>query len=383
MEELGALLETGTAAAVAIAASALTEQGHPPKNCPSCGKPMIGPYCALCGQPDNTHRRTLKHLAEEVVKDIVSFDSRILRTARALLLRPGELPSAFRHGRTQPYVPAVRLYLFVSLLFFLFLSVTGLAFVQLGLQAESVVYTHDKAGNVFKSVNGARKLVPGLKSDAAGNLSVAGPAGTRIAVPKDKADGHTITNTVTTRFVFFQRPGNKDVRITPEVRKTLDSVNKDMQAESKDAGWFMRGLYGTITRLETDPAALNGPLTTWIPRILFVLLPLFALLLALFYWRQRESFLYVDHLVFSLSMHTFAFVVLICAATVAQVLSGGWVAALAVFAFSVYLLVALKQFYGQGWVMTGLKFAGITVIYNVFFLTPALLFALAASVAGF
>lgn len=383
MSELGAIVETGAVAAVEIAASALAEQGHEPKRCPNCRKPLIGPYCAICGQPHNTHRRSLGHLIHEVVKDIASFDSRILRTGRALLIQPGELPKAFREGRTQPYVPAVRLYLFVSLLFFLFLSATGLTFVQLGLQAQSLVYTHDKAGNVFKTVNGVRTPAKEFRSDAAGNLSLVVPGGTSVPMPNEKADGHTVTNTVTTRFVFFQRPGNKDVEISPDVRKSLDHINKEMQADTKDAGWFMRGFYGTVTKLETDPAALNGPLTTWIPRILFVLLPLFALLLMLFYWHKRKEFLYVDHLVFSLTMHSFAFVVLIFAATVAQVLSGGWVAALAAIAFSVYLFVALKQFYGQNWARTALKFVGISVIYNLFFLTPALLFALAASVVGY
>lgn len=380
MEELEGILETGGVAAVEIAASALAERGSVAPPCPNCRRPMIGPYCAICGQAHNTHRRTLKHLLQEFVKDIASFDSRILRTARALLWWPGELPKAFREGRTQPYVPAIRLYLFVSLLFFLFLSATGLALVQLGLHAQSVAYTHDAAGRVYKTVNGVRTLEPGLKSDAAGNLSVVGPAGTAIGVPKDKADGKTITNTITTRAVFFQRPGNKDVQISPDVRRTLQQVNKEMMAESKDAGWFMRGVYGTITKLETDPAALNGPLTTWIPRILFVLLPLFAALLALFYWRQRGQFLFVDHLVFSLTMHSFAFVVLIGAAVLAQVLSGGWVAALTWVVLSVYLLLSIKHFYGQGWIPTAFKFVGITFIYAVFFLTPALVFALAVSV---
>ena len=93
MDELEAILETGGAAAVEIAASALAERGGTVGHCANCGHPMIGPYCAVCGQPINTHRRSLGHLLHEFFKDIISFDSRILRTARALLLEPGELPS--------------------------------------------------------------------------------------------------------------------------------------------------------------------------------------------------------------------------------------------------------------------------------------------------
>ena len=116
--------------------------------------------------------------------------------------------------------------------------------------------------------------------------------------------------------------------------------------------------------------------------IFFVLLPLFAVLLAIFYRKQRKHFFFVDHLVFSLTMHTFAFVVLIGAALAAQVLSGGWVARLTLIVLSLYLFLSLKYFYGQGWVKTGVKFTCITFIYAVFFLSPALIFALVASVVG-
>ncbi len=380
MEELGAILETGSAAAVEIAATALAERGTPPANCPNCGKPLIGPYCAICGQPHNTHRRSLGHLAHEFVKDIASFDSRILRTIRALLWEPGELPKAFREGRTQRYVPSVRLYLFVTLLFFLFLSASGLAFIQLGLQVHSETLMHDKAGHVIRMVNGKPQILDGLRSDAKGNVFLANPEVKNVEIPKVKADGHSVTNTITTRAVFFSRIGNKDMQMSPDLKKSLDKVNKEMMKDTADASWFMRGVYGTITRLETNPAALNGPLTTWIPRILFVLLPLFAALLALFYRKQRKDFLFVDHLVFSLTMHSFVFVALIGAAILAQILAGGLVATITWIVISIYFLLSLKRFYGQGWVKTGLKFAGISFIYGVFFLSPALAFAVIVSV---
>src|SRR5712671_372791 len=112
-DDLEAIVELSGAAAVELAASALAERAA---NCANCGKPLLVPYCALCGQPAHTHRRSVRSLVHDFVVDFVNFDSRILRTARALLFQPGELPAAFREGRTQRYVPAIRLYLFVSLI---------------------------------------------------------------------------------------------------------------------------------------------------------------------------------------------------------------------------------------------------------------------------
>ncbi len=131
MGDLEAILETSGAAAVEIAASAMAERGHQVHPCPNCGKPMIGAYCAVCGQERDTNRRSVWGLVKVLVEDIVSFDSRIMRTGWALVTRPGELASAFREGRTQRYLPALRLYLFVSLIFFLILSFTNIAIMQL------------------------------------------------------------------------------------------------------------------------------------------------------------------------------------------------------------------------------------------------------------
>ena len=381
MDELEAILETGGAAAVEIAASALAERGGVTANCPNCGHPLIGPYCAICGQPHNTHRRTLGRLLHEFVKDVVSFDSRILRTGRALLLEPGELPKAFREGRTQRYMPAVRLYLFVSLLFFLFLSVTGLAFVQFELKIRTEIYSHDAAGHVYKTMDGKAELVEGVKSDAAGNMSLADPD-VAVAIPGEKADGHTTNNNVSTDPVFFQRIGHIRNVVPANIKKALDEFHKESSKAQADKNWFVKGVADALIRLETDPAALNGPLTTWIPRVLFVLLPAFALLLALFYRAKRKEYLFVDHLVFSLTMHSFAFVLLIGAAILAQVMSGGWVALLTWVALSLYFFLSLKHFYRQGWFKTAFKSAGISFVYATFFLLPALVFAIAASAVG-
>ena len=67
----------------------------------------------------------------------------------ALLFEPGEIPKAFREGRTVRYMPALRLYFFVSVAFFLLLSITGIALVQLEVTATPTKVTRDAQGNYF------------------------------------------------------------------------------------------------------------------------------------------------------------------------------------------------------------------------------------------
>ena len=131
--DVDGIIERGGAAAGRMAASVLAECGAQTRKCANCAAPLIGPFCAVCGQEHDAHRRTIIGLLHDLVTDIVNFDSRILRTARALLLQPGELACAFREGRTRPYVPPVRLYLFVSLLFFLVLAFTNIGILQIAV----------------------------------------------------------------------------------------------------------------------------------------------------------------------------------------------------------------------------------------------------------
>lgn len=387
MDEFEAILETGSAAAVELAASALAERGGKTVSCPNCAKPMIGPYCALCGQPLNTHRRSLGHLLKEVLKDIASFDSRILRTAQALLLRPGELPKAFREGRTQRYVPAVRLYFFVTLLFFVFLYFTGISLIQLNLTVDNYRLVHDASGQVFKEHGGKRALMEGFHADAAGAVTIVGDKedkedGDKLAIPAGlKADG-TLQHHLNPKVSFFHHPVPVDEASKPAIDQELSRLKSKLKFTGARSDWFKKSAYQTLDRLRDDPTALNGPLETWIPRILFVLLPLFATLLALFYRHQRKHYFFVDHLVFSLTIHSFGFVLMMVAAGLAQLVPGVFVAKLTLIVLALYVFLSLKTFYGQGWVKTGLKFTGIAFIYAVFFLIPALAFALVASVFG-
>src|SRR5256885_12012030 len=149
MSDMEAILETGAAAGIEYAASHLAEQGRPPAKCANCGAPLVGPYCAMCGQEPDLHRRTVASLAHDLFEDIASFDSRILRTAKALLFQPGELPLAFHEGRTRRYVPALRLYFFVSLVFFLILGGFNIAIMQLQVVATPLKLVYDSKGNAF------------------------------------------------------------------------------------------------------------------------------------------------------------------------------------------------------------------------------------------
>lgn len=365
-------IETGGAAALEMAAAAALERGEKINPCRNCGSPVLGIYCGQCGQPVDTHRRSVFHLLYDVAKDIISFDTRILRTARALFLEPGELPLAFREGRTQRYVPPIRLYLFVSLIFFLTLSVTHVAIFQLGLTTTTTRYLADAGGRVLEERDGATGIVTGLKADKNGTIFADGTHSDDYEhLIGTKADGAMKTD-LDARPRFFARAEEGVRPVSPQLRAILDRTEKGISV-SPGAARLHLDPKRILETLASNPSAINTPLIEWIPRALFVLVPVFALLLAAFYWRQRTDFYFVDHLVFSLNIFSVAFVVILLAIALAQIIPGGNVAFLAVCAISLHLFLAMKRFYRQNWGRTAIKFAAISFVNGVFFLGPAML----------
>ncbi len=383
MSDIEAILETGAAAAVEMAASAMAQRGESVGKCANCGTSMIGAYCAVCGQERDTHRRSVWGLLKVFFEDFLSFDSRILRTAFALLFEPGELAIAFRQGRTRRYVPALRLYFFVTLIFFLTLSATNIALVQFNLEITTQKFFTDRQGNVLVETNGKVSPMQGLKADAKGHVYLTGSNELHVPVPAIKADG-SITNNVRIRPYFFLPINSASVRISPAVRRTVARMKAEASADATKGkpDWVQQTAFKTILSLEDNPAALNGALTTWIPRVLFLLLPLSALLLALFYIRQRRDFYLVDHLILALNIYSFAFVMFLIAAGLMQLLPGEAVAWLTLAAISFYVLVSMKRFYGQSWLWTGVKFAAVSGVYFLFLFLPAMGAVLALSVFG-
>jgi hypothetical protein len=107
---------------------------------------------------------------------------------------------------------------------------------------------------------------------------------------------------------------------------------------------------------EVTARALNTKLTGLLPKMIFVFLPIAAVLFKLFWWKRY----FVEHLVFSLHLHAFTF-------TAGMLLYPGWKPVTGVFLVwsTIYSLLAFKRVYRDGWVKTLAKLTGLTFVYTV------------------
>ncbi|MGH8201850.1 MAG: DUF3667 domain-containing protein [Steroidobacteraceae bacterium] len=108
------------------------------ERCGNCGAPLSGPYCSQCGQRHEPAVHSFWHFMREAFEDFTHADSRLSRTLGALLFRPGFLTREFLEGRRARYLPPVRLYLVLSVAFFVIAGiVTSHSRVQAPTPAEA------------------------------------------------------------------------------------------------------------------------------------------------------------------------------------------------------------------------------------------------------
>jgi hypothetical protein len=317
--------------------------------CENCGAPLTGEYCAGCGQRHEPHVHTLGHFASEAFESVTHADSRLWRTLGYLLVRPGFLSREFFSGRRARYLPPFRLYLVISLLFFV---VAGLP--------DHVNLDEDEGPPTAESIESLRKGADRLEADLKDTPGIARAA----AEMRKKADeqqaaleGRSNPSTAA--------DGNSNAR--REVRTDLcNDVNLDQLPA--DATWGQKALFGFCRKISTmrGEDLLNAFIHN-IPRAMFVFLPLLAAVMKLLYWRPRRH--YVEHLLFLVHNHAYVFLamgILAIGLSIPVVGEHLGLLAAAIWIYTFYYIFrAMRVFYGQSRALTFGKYLFIGFAYFV------------------
>ncbi len=350
------------------------DEGPP---CLNCGTAVTGQYCGQCGQRATTRLISLWELVSDAFGDLFELDSRLWRTMIPLLIRPGLLTRDYLQGRRARYMPPFRMYLVLSLLFFViafFDPHDQLAiFYETPAESADVDASPDSAGR-----QEAREALEALVAEGVLDASVLGPDG-------PLADDRPTANAERPAPGVSEPPG-VSIRFNDDDAECF-SADGDFDAAPE---WFKRRF--TKARMEqvcervkaAGAAGVGREVLDNMPIALLVLLPIMAFVLKLMYPLSRRY--YVEHLLFFVHFHAFLFVLITLQIlwTRLIVLIGlhDAIAVLPVVATSfyvpVYLYKSMRRVYGQGHLWTTLKFVALTATY-LFMLTimiaAALLFA--------
>jgi len=337
--------------------------------CKNCSTEIEGQFCHFCGQRYHDHKESFGELAYEFVSDFLHFDSRFFKTVLPLIFQPGKLTKSYNEGKQRSQFHPIRLYLFSSFIyFFLFF-----AFNNVEDQFENEGTGNTKDAFVTDSVN-RFKLEDSLKtvrqniSDTSANektlsglnKEISGSVGKKIITSKDSVFHLSYSSNPYIDSLLHKK-------VTPEAYLK----QQNMLSKEKKAGYFERIFTARLLKInmtgEEGKKELFKKLTETflhnIPKMLFFLLPLFALILKLLYFR-RKQFYYVDHAILSLHYFSLIFILLIFSKYILDnIFDTEFFTTVAFIWMNVYLLIAMKRLYGQKWGKTLLKLFSLQFLF--------------------
>jgi Protein of unknown function (DUF3667) len=135
---------------------ALPETAIQPARCKNCDAVLLGRYCVNCSQAADVHVPSTMELMHELLEGLTHSDSRLWRTLVLLWFKPGKLTQEFVAGRRAAYLPPFRLYLILSILFFLiasFMHTNGVEVINFDDQSMSATAEHKPSITSCDDVN--------------------------------------------------------------------------------------------------------------------------------------------------------------------------------------------------------------------------------------
>ena len=351
------------------------------ENCLNCGEVLTGQHCSHCGQPAKVRVLSLWGLIKDVIGDVLDADSRVWRTLWPLAFRPGLLTQEFLRGRRARYTPPFRMYLVLSLVFFLLASFSD--------PGREIVQINDDGPNIQLRAGGGTSdgttATPATTSPAP-PVPQATPAAPAPKVVVDEETRKLVDQIVS------RMPERERERIRSELEQNLVTATPEERAAaakfmadpcSEDSFKVQGGplidqyeprLRDACRKIVADQQSFGRALWNNVPKMMFIFLPLIAAVLSLLYVRSGRY--YVEHLLFVVHFHAFFFLAGI-AVLLLERLSGwtqGPVATGITAAESIlgavltlyvpwYLLRAMRRVYAQGWWKTLPKYALLGLAY--------------------
>lgn len=289
------------------------------RTCLNCGAEVPERYCSRCGQENKEPEETFGHLMGHFFADITHYDSKLLLTLKDLIFRPGFLTEEYHRGKRASYLNPVRMYVFISAVFFLVLF-------------------------AFRTED------------------------TSASKPSNALPGDT------TESIGVAASNKGDIVITLEEHKYrnlayYDSIQRALPPALRD-GWLNHLLTRRLVQIKDEhngqgDMVIRQNFEHNIPKVMFILMPLFAAFIGLFHLRKR--FLFTQHAIFTLHFHTFAFLCFLVVLLLNEAIDNPWLlfssSAAMILLLLIYLTSALKRVYHDPWLMAALKTVGISLLY--------------------
>lgn len=327
-------------------------------NCKNCEQPFEQGFnfCPHCGQKTN-EELTVGVLFYNTISNYFSFDARFLKSFVPLMIKPGYLAKEFIKGKRLLYLHPAQMYLFISVVFFFIFSFSVRE--QANTLNQELKKTIDNNEQLI-SLDSIEVKEKAAKTKVEDSL-------TRIEIRKALESNKFITGMsdkeIDSIVNLKDIPKKNQISFgfnEQEIDSLIEAGASDkeiytsMGLEEED-GWFMRKLYSQVLKFykQRDGGNIWKAFVDTVPIALFFLLPIFALIIKVLYFNKGR---YAHHLVFSFYYFSYLFMVFSIVFGVNMIWNiPNWIDLLIVLSTYIYLFIALKRFYSQGWFLTWFK----------------------------
>lgn len=402
-------------------------------------------FCSNCGQQNVDKQASLRDFIHDVLGDFFTFDHKFFRSFKPLLFKPGYLTKEYNDGRRVNYILPLRLYIFVSLVFFFVFTLKGFTdetVLEDDLSQHAsiieILFKKDKADSlqIYKLNDRILSRYNSIKTNKNGMIwnsiltnhfeledSTRNKAAyyfqstIQLEASKDfeatnedsmsffeeleesklnfkEEEKHRLYNYLIQNYKIDFSGSSVDVNksryLRPELLKVFKDtisanyiyreliIHNDYANITKDMNFGLNEMdslensisYSFLKKLEDQAAKLqakgNAENLFWkefidqLPKVIFFLLPIFALIVKLVYIRRKIY--YVNHLIFSLHVHSIIFIYLL----VIILIEAEYLLFLFIPLLWFHLFFSIRYVYNQSKLMSFIKLNTIFFIYFFF-----------------
>lgn len=345
------------------------------KVCQNCESPLGDSfsYCPNCGQKSNDDL-TIGVLFSNTISNYFSYDARFLKSFVPLVFKPGFIAREFVKGKRLKYLHPAQYYLFVSVVFFFLFSISTRssqeqvdnAFVK-GFESSKTIMDSIQLKSLDSTA--IKETIQQLKES---NIPIPEKEMKELEGALKNLDSTQKAGDSDFHTSFASINGDEMGRKEFEKIDSLIAINAS--EEEKLAVFGVTDSTGTIMKIfarqglklyESKGQGILGVFYDTIPISMFFLIPIFALLLKLLYYKKGS---FAHSMVFSFYFFTFLFIVLSLILITNYIIDiPNWIDWMIALSSIIYLWISLKRFYQQDYFLTLVKmgivsFAYITII---------------------
>ncbi|UII76735.1 DUF3667 domain-containing protein [Flagellimonas sp. HMM57] len=355
--------------------------------CLNCGHPLdiSDRYCPNCSQANSTKKLVLKDFFDEFFSNLINYDSKLLQTLYALLIRPGTITKDYINGKRVAYTNPFRFLLSLAFLYLLIFtyndrfSAVDKAFegfdekleqaevMSLNLTPEDSLIVRKETEKVLSRLDSIEipetniseqlKLLDSIdifdlekKSKRKDSLIKANPR----AYFKSINDS-TGWSDVFSKMEFFARKIKQDT-----LRNFSDAMSR-YGAGNNFEDKIAFNSSNSLRKAIREPGSFLNATISKLPFVIFFFLPVFTIFIWVVYIRKKYT--YTDHLIFSFHNQSLLFILLILSLIIDSIFDTAS-SGMFLLIFGIYLYKSMRKFYGQGRFKTIVKYIFLNTIFT-------------------